>query len=245
MQPMSKLDVTTLDDEKLSDEDLKRHRVGGRLVTRREIMRSKKCMLSYYFVSFPDHAGLSVINQLAELFFNLEYCEAAAVTPTIELAKLALVTSRDEEEDEVDKGGTDSSNDTDATLVEDGPSRSSILAPLRTSQSSSSSSSVLGKRPRDLDRQRLEMEVDSPLSQSPKERDGFVLVPSMSPRPSNQIQQSAESSSSSKLTDEDGDVQMELAPTAKPAPTLRKRAEPSDSTMMFGMQCPVHYNAYV
>ena len=45
MQPMSKLDVTTLDDEKLSDEDLKRHRVGGRLVTRREIMRSKKCML--------------------------------------------------------------------------------------------------------------------------------------------------------------------------------------------------------
>ena len=45
MQPMSKLDLTTLDDEKLSDEDLKRHRVGGRLVTRREIMRSKKCML--------------------------------------------------------------------------------------------------------------------------------------------------------------------------------------------------------
>ena len=47
MQPMSKLDVTTLDDEKLSDEDLKRHRVGGRLVTRREIMRSKKCMFIF------------------------------------------------------------------------------------------------------------------------------------------------------------------------------------------------------
>jgi ubiquitin carboxyl-terminal hydrolase 25/28 len=45
VQPMSKLDLTTLDDDKLSDEDLKRHRVGGRLVTRREIMRSKKCML--------------------------------------------------------------------------------------------------------------------------------------------------------------------------------------------------------
>ena len=54
---MSKLDVTTLDDEKLSDEDLKRHRVGGRLVTRREIMRSKKCMLSYYRVNFSDCAG--------------------------------------------------------------------------------------------------------------------------------------------------------------------------------------------
>jgi ubiquitin carboxyl-terminal hydrolase 25/28 len=179
----------------------------------------------------------SVINQLAELFLNLEYCEAAAVTPTIELAKLALVTSRDEEEDEVDKGGTDSSNDTDATLVDDGPSRSSILTPLHTSQSSSSSSSVLGKRPRDLDPQRLEMEVDSPLSHSPKEKDGFVLVPSMNPpQSSDQNQQSAKASSSkAQLTDEDGDVQMEIAPTAKPAPTQRKQAEPSDSTMMFGM----------
>ena len=169
----------------------------------------------------------------------MEYCEAAAVTPTIELAKLALVTSRDEEEDEVDKGGTDSSNDTDATLVDDGPSRSSILAPL---QPSSSSSSVLGKRARDLDRQRLEMEVDSPLSQSPNERDGYVIVPSMtSPQSSDQIQQVAEASSSkAQLTDEDGDVQMEIAPTAKPAPTLRKQAEPSDSTMMFGMLYPVH-----
>ena len=169
----------------------------------------------------------------------MEFCEAAAVTPTIELAKLALITSRDEEEDEVDKGGTDSSNDTDATLVEDGPSRSSILAPLHTSNSSSS---VLGKRPRD--QQRLDMDVDSPLSESPKERDGFVLVPSMSPpQSSDQIQQSAEASSSkAQLTDEDGDVQMEIAPTAnlKPAPTLRKHAEPSNSTMMFGMLFPVH-----
>lgn len=177
----------------------------------------------------------------------MEYCETAAVTPTIELAKLALVTSRDEEEDEVDKGGTDSSNDTDATLVDDGPSRSSILTPLLTSQPSSSSSSVLGKRPRDLDRQRLEMEVDSPLSHSPKERDGFVLVPSMSPpQSSDHIQQSAEASSSkAQLTDEDGDVQMEIAPTAKPTPTVRKQAEPSDSTMMFGMLYPVHMMIYI
>lgn len=40
---MLKLDTKTLEDEKLSDDDLKRHRVGGRLVTRREIVRSKKC----------------------------------------------------------------------------------------------------------------------------------------------------------------------------------------------------------
>lgn len=38
-------DAKTLDDSKFTDDDLKRHRVGGRLVTRREIMRSKKCTL--------------------------------------------------------------------------------------------------------------------------------------------------------------------------------------------------------
>jgi len=43
------------------------------------------------------------------------------VTLMIELAKLALLTSRDEDEDEADKGGTDSSNDTDATLADDVP----------------------------------------------------------------------------------------------------------------------------
>jgi ubiquitin carboxyl-terminal hydrolase 25/28 len=82
------------------------------------------------------------------------------------------------------------------------------------------------------------MEVDSPLSHSPKERDGFVLVPSMNS--SNQVRESTEASSSKvHLTDEDGDAQMENAPTAKPSPPLRKRTEPSDSTMMFGMQYPV------
>jgi ubiquitin carboxyl-terminal hydrolase 25/28 len=59
----------------------------------------------------------------------------------------------------------------------------------------------------------------------------------MNPPQSDQDQQSAEASSSkAQLTDEDGDVQMEIAPTAKPAPTQRKQAELSDSTMMFGRQ---------
>ncbi|KDR85578.1 hypothetical protein GALMADRAFT_53377 [Galerina marginata CBS 339.88] len=211
--PMSKLDLKTLDDEKLTDENLKRHRVGGRLVTRREITRSRK-----------------FINQLAELFFNLEYCDAAAVTPTVELAKLALITSRDEEEDEVDKGGTDSSNDTDATLVDDGPSRMVVMqSPGR------SSSSVLGKRPRDLDRQRNEMEVDSPLSQSPKERDGFVVVPSQ--RDTRSPEPIAEASSSkAPLVDQDGDTNMAVAPAAQKPVSVRKRVEANDSTMMFGKQ---------
>ena len=60
-----------------------------------------------------------VVSQLANLFSDLKYSETPAVTPSIDLAKLALVTSRDEEEDEAEKGGSDSSNDTDATLVDD------------------------------------------------------------------------------------------------------------------------------
>ncbi|KAJ3512278.1 hypothetical protein NLJ89_g3608 [Agrocybe chaxingu] len=215
--PMSKLDLKALADEKLTDEDLKRHRVGGRLVTRREIIRSRK-----------------FINQLADLFYNLEYCEAAAVTPTIELAKLALVTSRDEEEDEVDRGGTDSSNDTDATLVEDGPSRSSFHP------TQSPGKSVLGKRPRDIDRQRSQMDVDSPISQSPPEKDGFVVVSfkgTKSSEPHSPTHSRTDASSSKVYsTDEDGDVRMAAPSPQKPSPPPRKRAEASDSTMMFGKQ---------
>ena len=32
-----------IDDDKLKDDDLKNHRVGGRMVTRREVVRSRKC----------------------------------------------------------------------------------------------------------------------------------------------------------------------------------------------------------
>ncbi|KAG6805497.1 hypothetical protein H0H93_004690, partial [Arthromyces matolae] len=107
------------------------------------------------------------INQLAELFFNLEYAEAAAVTPSMDLAKLALVTSRDEEEDEADKGGTDSSNDTDATLVDDGPSRPVVTeTPAEIPRASTlSPNSVLGKRSRDVElRQPSVMDLDTPSS---------------------------------------------------------------------------------
>ena len=83
MQPMSKLDVTTLDDEKLSDEDLKRHRVGGRLVTRREIMRSKKCMLFFQVLlsNFSDRAGFQSST-------NLQSC--SSIWNTVKLLLLLL-----------------------------------------------------------------------------------------------------------------------------------------------------------
>lgn len=100
----------------------------------------------------------AVVALLAELFYNMKYADEAAITPKVDLAKLALVTSKDEEEDEADRPGTEGSNDTDATLVEDAPAR------LR---SPSPSPSVLGKRPR----ARSRMEVDSP---GEVEREGYV-----------------------------------------------------------------------
>ncbi|KAF9011085.1 hypothetical protein BDQ17DRAFT_1345443 [Cyathus striatus] len=200
--PMSKLDLTSLEEDKLSDEKLARHRVGGRQLSRREIVRSKK-----------------FISQLAELFFNLEYAEASAVTPSIELAKLALVTPRDEDEDEASSRATDSSNDTDATLVEDVPR-------LVSSPTRSSSSSVLGKRPREIERRPSAMDVDN----SPPigaEHAGSPLRDSSSPPPLEEIPEASSSRLPSKS--------MEQKSVPPPLPA-RKRPTVSDSTMMFGKQ---------
>ncbi|KAL4250299.1 hypothetical protein ABKN59_003113 [Abortiporus biennis] len=220
--PLANADTKSLDDSKFTDDDLKRHRVGGRLVTRREIQRSKK------FVS-----------QLASLFWNLEYCESAAVTPTIDLAKLALVTSQDEEDDQ---GGasTDASNDTDATLVEDAPHRSTYE---RSSNSpEQASGSVLGKRSRD---QPQSMDIDSPPADSDKDKENYVLVskpsspqsrssaspPATSPEPTG-----SPSTSKLKTVEQDTDVEMqEVAPKPPPLPP-RKPREIDDSVMMFGRQ---------
>jgi ubiquitin carboxyl-terminal hydrolase 25/28 len=180
---------------------------------------------------------LLVISQLADLFWQLEYCEAAAVTPTIELAKLALVTSRDEEEDEADKGGTDSSNDTDATLVDDTPTRfSSSDQPPRSP--ARSPGSVLGKRPRDIDRQVLEIDVESATTE------GFVIVSPlgqinpMSPKGEASSSKSREMS----ISPDGGDGDIEMGTSQRNSDdtqnqhTLapRKPVEISNSVMMFG-----------
>jgi ubiquitin carboxyl-terminal hydrolase 25/28 len=226
VMPMSKLDLSTLEDEKLTDDDLKRHRVGGRLVTRREILRSKR-----------------FIQQLAELFFHLEYSETAAVTPTVELAKLALVTSRDEEDDEVDRGGTDSSNDTEATLVEDGPSRPSLVESSSYS-AERGTNTVLGKRGRDIPlKSTNDMEVDSPAPESPKDNGSFVTAPStassVSPPPPSSSNSSGQASQMSVVKgDSDGDIEMAPAPATRKPPPLppRKHTVKSESVMMFGKQ---------
>jgi len=156
------------------------------------------------------------------------------VTPTVELAKLALVTSRDEEEDEIDKGGTDSSNDTDATLVDDGPSQLSIETP---NSPKSLGKSVLGKRGREIDRKTNEMDVESPITQSPTDKDGFVMISRKDNEPEGNFTSEA---SSSKIQ---SGFSSEAGPSA-PEPPPRKRAEPSDSTMMFGQSCRTSHGPY-
>jgi ubiquitin carboxyl-terminal hydrolase 25 len=156
------------------------------------------------------------------------------------------VTSRDEEEDEVDKGGTDSSNDTDATLVDDGPSRFSVP---ESSPTPLSPNSVLGKRARDPERQRSEMLVDSPTADS---KDGFVMIskPSSPSRPNSPSALEHTSSSISTApadlsttTDIDGDVVMESSSRielsqSQPPPLPPRKPETSDSVMMFGKITP-------
>jgi len=54
--PMANADQKLLDDEKVSDDALKQHRVGGRLVTRREVGRSKKCTSNFilFYILLSD-----------------------------------------------------------------------------------------------------------------------------------------------------------------------------------------------
>jgi ubiquitin carboxyl-terminal hydrolase 25 len=87
----------------------------------------------------------------------------------MELAKLALVTSKDEEDD-IEQTATDSSNDTDATLVEDALPRTGILTSSPVGSPGASSSSVLGKRSR-------EKEIGSRMSiDSVTDKDNYVII---------------------------------------------------------------------
>src|SRR5882757_7296308 len=93
----------------------------------------------------------------------------ASITPTMDLAKLALVTSKDEEDD-IEQTATDSSNDTDATLVEDALPRTGTLTSSPVGSPGASSSSVLGKRSR-------EKEIGSRMSiDSVTDKDNYVII---------------------------------------------------------------------
>lgn len=177
-----------------------------------------------------------VLNQLAELFSNLEYCREAAVTPTRELAKLALVTSRDEEDDEIGKGGTDSSNDTDATLVDDGLSRPSLTSQEVTLSPPLSPTSVLGKRARD-EKKGSDMEIDSPTCENHKDKEVFAFL-NAPPRAFPKSSDVPSELSSSKRFNELQDIDTNSSQKPPPLPP-RKKPEVSSSEMMFGEHGPV------
>lgn len=152
----------------------------------------------------------------------------------MDLAKLALVTSRDEEDDEADRGCTDSSNDTDATLVEESPCRGAKADLV---------SSVLGKRSREEQGTSLLMDVDEEPPKTPAsdaEPNGYVMVSHPpSPRRSKSPRIASRSSSSFKdamSTVEEGKdaVQSTEDPPKKPQIPARKPAASSESVMLFG-----------
>ena len=161
-----------------------------------------------------------VVTQLADLFWNLEYCEDPAVKPTIELAKLALVTSKDEEEEEGDKAGTDSSNDTDVTLVEDGSTRVSAQSETRTASPVQTSFSILGKRSRGT---RSKMDIDTPDADRDKD---YVVVS----KPGTPVQSPIELPPDSQTTT-GSDVEMLEVEKPKPVTPARKVT----TGLMFGM----------
>ncbi|KAI5119718.1 hypothetical protein M0805_001432 [Coniferiporia weirii] len=226
--PLAIADDKFVDNDKLKDDDLKNHRVGGRVVSRHEVVRSRK------FVS-----------QLANLFWHLENSESPAVTPTLELAKLALVTSKDEEEEDSERGGTDSSHSTDATLVDE-PATTTALResnspqPKSPSPTSPRASSVLGKRPRGFSRKKPEGAAGTESNATEEhDKDSYVLV-------------SKPSGSNTPITgpdaDAEGDVEMSevgsgsaaatsAQPSSKPPlPPRPKTQSTSGSDMMFGKQ---------
>ena len=181
----------------------------------------------------------------------MEYCDTAAVTPTKELAKLALITSLDEEEDEQGGAGTDSSNDTDATLVDDGPVRTTFE---RSSHSPANNeagmASVLGKRGRAISHAQR-MEVDGETADADK--DGYVMV-SKPASPAEQTSapapapENVASSSKQQLADQepvDVEMQDETHNTSNgqkppPLPPRRPKEVNNDSVMMFGRHPPCH-----
>lgn len=178
----------------------------------------------------------SVVGQLASLFWKLEHAPEAAVTPTMDLAKLALVTSRDEEDEEAESRGTDSSNDTDATLVEDSQSVGRLA-------SADSADTVLGKRARDDNAMDVDEDASPKSPESDSEKNGYVMVShpssprrSKSPRldPASSSSSSSKSISSkemaAKCSVQQGDEDMSKK---SPLPE-RKTQTTSDSVMLFG-----------
>jgi ubiquitin carboxyl-terminal hydrolase 25 len=178
-----------------------------------------------------------VVSLLANLFWEMEYTEHPAITPALELAKLALVTSKDEEEDAALAADqhTDSSNDTDATLVEDraasaGAGAGAAATTTTTGPASPGSpGSVLGKRGRVQGREEeaeyvIVSKPPSPVAESSM----AAIVPPVA------------SGSGTTVSPEEDVLMRDVADVAaveeeekRPVPK-RKVTQAGESTMMFG-----------
>jgi ubiquitin carboxyl-terminal hydrolase 25 len=203
-------------------------------------------------VSFPtagaDVIARTVVAALGSLFWELEYSDTPAVTPDLELAKLALVTSKDEEDDEHGRNdiGTDSSASTDATLVDEPVPMGPALAPASLAPPSSPvsspmspSPSVLGKRQRRA-RSAPSMDVDS---HNDIDKDGFILVPKVTSPSVTAIEHQRDTPepkadggdqpSASKDIDMSV-VEDKVNNKPPPLPPRRKPEVNSESVMMFG-----------
>jgi ubiquitin carboxyl-terminal hydrolase 25/28 len=128
------------------------------------------------------------------------------------------VTSKDEEDD-IEQTATDSSNDTDATLVEDALPRAGPVTGSPVGSPGASSSSVLGKRSRDK-------EIGSRMSiDSTTDMDNYVIVEkNPDAGPSSGVAAAAETES--KV------VEAPAQPGAKPPPLPPRKT--TESVMMFG-----------
>ena len=135
----------------------------------------------------------------------------------MELAKLALVTSKDEEDD-IEQTATDSSNDTDATLVEDALPRAGPVTGSPVGSPGASSSSVLGKRSRDK-------EIGSRMSiDSVTDKDNFVII-SKSPDAG-----PSSAAAAAEIEMKDAEAPAQSGPKPPPLPPRKT----SESVMMFG-----------
>jgi ubiquitin carboxyl-terminal hydrolase 25 len=174
----------------------------------------------------------------------MEQASVPAVTPALELAKLALVTSKDEEEEDQARGGTGSSTSTDATLVDEpAPMRDSSPTQPKSPSPAPSGSSVLGKRVRGFGFRRNQVNDSGSADETDKSKDDFVLIS----RPSGSNTPVTVTADDGELVD-DGDVQMSegaegAASSSNPAggsgaPPLppRPKTQASGSDMMFGKQ---------
>lgn len=178
------------------------------------------CIIGLFNLAVAD--SHVVVSELAQLFWDLEHVDIASITPTMELAKLALVTSKDEEDD-IEQTATDSSNDTDATLVEDALPRAGTLTSSPVGSPRASSSCVLGKRSR-------EKEIGSRMSiDSVTDKDNYVIISkNLDAGPSGVV-------SAGDLEAEMKDVNETPAPApsdTKPPPLPPRK--PTESVMMFG-----------